>query len=106
MTSLYLCDSCAPEGLSAEEYCTRPLAEKCLVCGTEATRWYVRAESVLKGLLKERKETREWIAAHAQHDESNGPCYGRRFAAPDPDQSAHMCRCGLNRLQKALGIGT
>lgn len=55
MTELKLCESCAPEGLSAEEYATRPLVSKCFACGTEATRWYVSAERVLKALLKERK---------------------------------------------------
>lgn len=51
---LYLCERCAPEGLSVEEYSTRPLAEVCFVCSEAATRWYVHAERVLKALLQER----------------------------------------------------
>lgn len=51
---LYLCERCAPEGLPAEEFATRPLASICFVCGEPASRWYVSAERVLKALLQER----------------------------------------------------
>jgi hypothetical protein len=51
---LFTCEGCAPEGLMAEEFATRPLVERCLVCGEEASRWYVSAERVLKALLQER----------------------------------------------------
>jgi hypothetical protein len=51
------------------------------------------------------EKARAWITQHAAHDESNGPCYGRRFAAPDPDQAVHTCRCGLDELRSALNRG-
>lgn len=39
-----------------------------------------------------------WLQHNARHDESNGPCYGRRNPYPDPDDSSFTCRCGLELL--------
>jgi hypothetical protein len=52
---------------------------------------------------------REWIRLHAQHDESNGPCYGlvhaRTVGVPDSDD-CHTCKCGLDDLKRILGVLT
>lgn len=56
---LYLCEKCAPNGLSAEEFATKPLTATCLVCGADAERWYMSTRRVLIALLKERKRVHE-----------------------------------------------
>lgn len=55
---LFLCEEHAPAGLTAAEFATRPLLEKCLVCGAKAERWYTNEHEVLTALLKERAADR------------------------------------------------
>lgn len=48
------------------------------------------------------EKARLWLKYYARHDESKGPCYGRKHAYPDTDDSVFICRCGLSNLIKEL----
>jgi hypothetical protein len=69
MSYLYTCEACAPEGLSVEEYSTRPLGSVCLVCGAEARHWYTNAEKVLRALLVERKDRPQMTLKRIPYEE-------------------------------------
>lgn len=49
---LYLCESCVPSGCRTEEYPTRPLLQKCEVCGNPAERWIVNRDRMLVELIR------------------------------------------------------